>query len=82
MFSNKVMRFVDCALAGLGWGNMPLHLEQAHLATGRLVRLTQQDSAEWLACVGWPAMHLGKAALWLLADLPRQVVPAYEIASA
>lgn len=81
--SPRVWRFVDIArrleflLAGFGWGTMPRHLVEAHLAAGRLVRLPIDDPAVLPGAVRLYAIHhpqrpLGVGARWLLAELQRQ----------
>lgn len=80
VLSQQVWRFVDIAsrldflLAGFGWGSMPLHLVQAPLAVGTLVRLTLQDPDPLPEGLGIYAVHerqrpLGPAARWVLAAL-------------
>lgn len=81
--SPRVWRFVDIArrleflLAGFGWGTMPLHLVQQHLAQGTLSRLSIEDPAVLPGAIGLFAIHdrqrpLGIGARWLLAELQRQ----------
>lgn len=81
--SPRVWRFVDIArrleflLAGFGWGTMPLHLVQRHLAQGTLSRLSIEDPAVLPGAIGLFAIHdrqrpLGIGARWLLAELQRQ----------
>lgn len=81
--SPRVWRFVDIArrleflLAGFGWGTMPRHLVEAHIAAGRLVRLSIDDPAVLPGAVRLYAVHhtqrpLGVGARWLLAELQRQ----------
>ncbi len=47
--SPRIWRFVDLGsrldylLAGFGWGNMPLHLVEEHIAAGRLKRLDLKE---------------------------------------
>lgn len=82
--STKLWRFVDIArrleflLAGFGWGTMPRHLVEPHLATGSLVQLGIDDPGITPPAIGLFAIQdrkrpLGIGARWLLADLQRQV---------
>lgn len=81
--SPRVWRFVDIArrlefmLAGCGWGTMPLHLVEHHLAAGTLVRLAISDAGVYSGAIPLYAIHdpkrtLGMGAQWLLAALQRQ----------
>lgn len=81
--SPRVWRFVDIArrleflLAGFGWGTMPRHLVEDHLAARRLVRLPIEDPAVLPGAVRLFAIHhpqrpLGVGARWLLAEIQRQ----------
>lgn len=81
--SARVWRFVDIArrleflLAGFGWGTMPQHLVEGHLATGRLVRLAIDDPGVLPGSIGLFAVHdrkrpLGRGARWLLSALQQQ----------
>jgi DNA-binding transcriptional LysR family regulator len=81
--SPRVWRFVDIArrleflLAGFGWGTMPRHLVEGHIAAGRLVQLPIDDPAVLPGAVRLFAVHhtqrpLGVGARWLLAELQRQ----------
>jgi len=62
-------------LAGLGWGNLPLHMIEPELARKRLVRIRPQAWAddEWnlaLSVVNRPDVPRGRATEWLLGKLP------------
>lgn len=81
--SPRVWRFVDIArrleflLAGFGWGTMPAHLVEAHLASGQLVRLSIDDPGVLPGAVPLFAIHdrrrpLGLGARWLLEALQHQ----------
>ena len=66
-------------LAGLGWGNMPVHMVADDLAAGRLVRLTLEDTAEHhfeLALVQRTDHPPGPASRWLAERLERALVTA------
>ena len=78
LISRRQWRFADLQtrldylLAGLGWCNMPLHLVEPHLESGRLVRLRQEEDTSFLAqlyVVHDLARPLGKAGRWLVDDL-------------
>lgn len=61
-------------LAGLGFGNMPLHIVEQDLAEGRLVLIKPEDFdprvAQFVMCCGYLTDHrLGPAAQWLLGHL-------------
>ncbi len=82
--STRLWRFVDIArrleflLAGFGWGTMPRHLVQSHLATGALIQLNVVDPAITPPAIGLFAIQdrkrpLGLGARWLLSELQRQV---------
>ncbi len=84
--SPRVWRFVDLSrrleflLAGFGWGTMPLHLIERHLADGRLKRLAIDDSGILPGPVPLYVAHtrarpLGKGARWLLDNLREQSWP-------
>lgn len=72
--------------AGLGWGNLPLHLVQQDLASGRLVRI---EPAAWsgneltlaLSAVYRSDTALGPAHRWLLAQLARSCASAADAAT-
>ena len=70
---------LDYLLAGLGWCNMPLHLVEPHIESGRLVRLRQVEDTSFLAplyLVHDLARPLGKAGRWLVEDLKQRVAIA------
>ncbi len=80
--SPRVWRFVDLGrrldflLAGFGWATMPLHLVEAHLRSGTLVRLPLDDPAILPGALLIYAVHqrnrpLGTAARSLLEDLQK-----------
>jgi DNA-binding transcriptional LysR family regulator len=61
-------------LAGLGFGNMPLHIVEQDIAEGRLVLIEPEDFdprvARFVMCCGYLTDHrLGPAAQWLLRHL-------------
>src|SRR5207249_3305367 len=70
---------LDYLLAGFGWGNMPAHLVEAHIAAGRLKRLDLKENNGRFVSLpihivherGRPPGHAGR---WLLDDL-RQRLP-------
>jgi DNA-binding transcriptional LysR family regulator len=77
---DRVWRFVDLGrrldflLAGFGWCRMPLHLVEASLASGRLVKLVLAEDATPSEGLTILAAHLrdrepGRAGRWLLDDL-------------
>lgn len=87
--SPRVWRFVDIArrleflLAGFGWGTMPRHLVEAHIAAGRLVPLPIDDPAVLPGALRLYAIHhpqrpLGVGARWLLDELQRQAHQAMD----
>jgi DNA-binding transcriptional LysR family regulator len=85
LVSRRQWRFADLQtrleylLAGFGWCNMPLHLVEAHLASGQLVRLYQEEDTSFLApiFVVHDRVRLpGKAARWLVADLRARLAAA------
>lgn len=64
-------------LAGLGWGNMPLHLVQEDLAAGRLVLICQEDVPN-VVTAPMRAVHRsdrppGPAGRWLIPRLRETV---------
>ena len=77
--SPHVWRFVDQTtrleflLSGFGWCNMPLHLIEEHVVSGRLARLEilhGEPAPEFpLYVVNPRARPLGRAGRWLAADL-------------
>jgi DNA-binding transcriptional LysR family regulator len=86
--SRRIWRFVDLGsrldylLAGFGWGNMPLHLVEAHVAAGRLKRLDLKENNGRLVSIPLHIVHErgrppGRAGRWLLDDL-RQRLPRGE----
>jgi DNA-binding transcriptional LysR family regulator len=85
LISRRQWRFADLhtrldyLLAGLGWCNMPLHLVEPHIESGRLVRLRQVEDTSFLAplyLVHDLARPLGKAGRWLVEDLKQRVAIA------
>lgn len=66
-----------CLLAGFGWGNMPAHMVDADLASGRLVRLQVR---EWgldpysvpISVIHRAASPPGPAGRWLIEALERR----------
>jgi DNA-binding transcriptional LysR family regulator len=61
-------------LAGLGWGNMPLHMVEDDIANGRLKIIRPEDFdphlAQFVMSCGYLSDHrLGPAARWLLRHL-------------
>jgi DNA-binding transcriptional LysR family regulator len=79
IISRHLWRFADLAtrleflLAGFGWCNMPQHMIEAHVAAGRLMRLTiadEEPSPEFrLYVASERGRELGRAGKWLVADL-------------
>lgn len=70
---------LDYLLSGFGWCNMPLHLVEAHLSSGRLVRLHQEEDTSFLAPIFVVHDRIrppGKAGRWLVADLKRRLAAA------
>ena len=53
VISRRVWRFADLGtrleylLAGFGWCNMPLHLVQSHIDSGKLTRLELTENSSW-----------------------------------
>jgi DNA-binding transcriptional LysR family regulator len=85
LISRRQWRFVDLhtrldyLLAGLGWCNMPLHMVEPHLESGRLVRLRLAEDTSFLASlyvVHDVTRPLGKAGHWLVADLKQRLATA------
>ena len=83
--SRRIWRFVDLGsrldylLAGFGWGNMPAHLVEEHIAAGRLKRLDLKENSGRLVSIPIHIVHErgrppGRAGRWLLDDL-RQRLP-------
>jgi DNA-binding transcriptional LysR family regulator len=83
--SRRIWRFVDLGsrldylLAGFGWGNMPAHLVEEHIATGRLKRLELKENNGRLVNIPIHVVHErgrppGRAGRWLVDDL-RQRLP-------
>jgi len=66
-------------VAGLGWGNLPLHLVSEDLAAGRLVQIQPRAWAPRqmvpLAAITRPDTALGPAGTWLLARLGQGFEP-------
>ncbi len=84
--SPRIWRFVDLSsrleylLAGFGWGNMPLHLVEEHIAAGRLKRLDLKEHYGRLVSIHIHVVHErgrppGRAGRWLVDDL-RKRLPA------
>lgn len=82
--STRIWRFADLGvrldylLAGFGWCNMPLHLVAAHIAAGRLKRLSLKEFAGRVPSfpihvVHEPGRPPGRAGRWLIADLRRRL---------
>lgn len=78
VISHRVWRFADLAtrldylLAGFGWCNMPLHMVDGHIETGRLVRLQLEDydSLPLPISFAYLTKHPpGRAGRWLAEDL-------------
>jgi DNA-binding transcriptional LysR family regulator len=86
--SRRIWRFVDLGsrldylLAGFGWGNMPAHLVEEHIAAGRLKLLDLKENNGRLVSLPIHVVHErgrppGRAGRWLLDDL-RQRLPRGE----
>ncbi|MDY0882715.1 LysR family transcriptional regulator [Dongia soli] len=63
---------LDYLLAGFGWCNMPLHLVEKHLDSGRLIRLRLIEDTSFLAplyIVHDRTRPPGRAGKWLIDDL-------------
>lgn len=82
--SSKIWRFADLArrldflLEGFGWGSMPVHLVEDHVAAGRLVELHLADRLLALTSIPIHAVHPrgkppGPAGRWLIEDLARRL---------
>jgi DNA-binding transcriptional LysR family regulator len=82
--SRRIWRFVDLGsrldylLAGFGWGNMPVHLVEAHIAAGRLQRLDLKENNGRLVSIPLHIVHErgrppGRAGRWLLEDLRKRL---------
>jgi DNA-binding transcriptional LysR family regulator len=77
--SSHIWRFVDQTvrlqflLSGFGWCNMPLHMVEEHIQSGRLRRLElmhgEQAPEFPLYVVNLRDRPLGRAGRWLVADL-------------
>jgi DNA-binding transcriptional LysR family regulator len=76
--SHHIWRFADLTtrleflLAGFGWCNMPHHLVETHIASGRLKRLVRADEENFsfrMHVVHERGRNLGRAGRWLVADL-------------
>lgn len=87
--SLRIWRFVDMSsrldylLGGFGWGNMPLHMVEEHLAAGRLKRLDLRENSGRLLRVPVHVVHErgrapGRAGRWLIGDLRRRLPQADE----
>ena len=85
--SPRIWRFVDLGsrldylLAGFGWGNMPLHLVEEHIAAGRLKRLDLKEHSGRVVSLPIHVVHErgrppGRAGRWLVADLRRRLPAA------
>lgn len=67
---------LDYLLAGFGWCNMPLHLVETHLDSGRLVRLRLMEDTSFLAplyIVHDRTRPPGRAGKWLIDDLRKRL---------
>jgi DNA-binding transcriptional LysR family regulator len=84
--SRRIWRFVDLGsrldylLAGFGWGNMPAHLVEEHIAAGRLKRLEIKENNGRLVSLPIHVVHErgrppGRAGRWLLDDLRKRLPP-------
>jgi DNA-binding transcriptional LysR family regulator len=63
--------------AGFGFGGLPLHLVEADLASGALVRLAPEDSPIWSSAIPMSAVYRtdsppGPAARWLIERLKQE----------
>ncbi len=76
--SHNIWRFADLStrleflLAGFGWCNMPTHLVEDHIASGRLKKLTLAETLDFkfqLHVVNERGRAIGRAGLWLIDDL-------------
>jgi DNA-binding transcriptional LysR family regulator len=84
ILSRKIWRFADLQtrlkylLAGFGWCNMPLHLVEAHIDSGRLKQLKIRGLAGThiftLYVAHLPGHPLGRAGRWLVEDLRRRLM--------
>ncbi len=82
IYSLRIWRFADLAtrleflLGGFGWCFMPTHMVEAHIAAGRLARLSlqQQDSFDFsVSVVRERGRTPGRAGRWLLEDLRKRL---------
>ncbi|HTO82190.1 MAG TPA: LysR family transcriptional regulator [Methylomirabilota bacterium] len=82
--SVRIWRFVDLSsrldflLAGFGWGSMPLHTVEEHIAAGRLKRLDLKESGGRPVEIPLHVVHErgrppGRAGRWLIDDLRRRL---------
>jgi DNA-binding transcriptional LysR family regulator len=80
--SRQLWRFVDLntrldfLLAGFGWCNMPLHMVEPHIASGKLkrLRLIGEPAVDFhVFVVAERGRQLGRAGRWLVEDLRRRV---------
>ncbi len=82
--SVRIWRFVDLSsrldflLAGFGWGSMPLHMVEGHIAAGRLKRLELKENRGRPVYVPLHVVHErgrppGRAGRWLIDDLRRRL---------
>lgn len=80
VLSPRVWRLADLGAkhaflrAGLGWGHMPLHMVEADLASGALVRIELESAATSAAGFSMHAIHLtdnppGRAGRWFIEQL-------------
>jgi len=82
LISRRLWRFADLQtrldylLAGFGWGNMPTHMVETHLESGRLVKLQLAEDTSFVAplfVVHDPIRPPGRAGRWLIDDLRRRL---------
>lgn len=85
--SRRIWRFVDLnsrldyLLAGFGWGSMPAHMVEGHIAAGRLKRLDLKENNGRLVTIPIHVVHErgrppGRAGRWLVDDLRRRLPAA------
>ncbi|MET1028067.1 MAG: LysR family transcriptional regulator [Dongiaceae bacterium] len=82
LISRRLWRFADLQtrldylLGGFGWGNMPKHMVESHIESGRLVRLQLAEDTSFVAplyVVHDPTRPPGRAGRWLIDDLRRRL---------
>jgi len=82
--SLRIWRFVDLSsrldflLAGFGWGSMPRHMVEEHIAAGRLKQLDLRENGGRLVHIPVHVVHErgrapGRAGRWLIDDLRRRL---------